>query len=228
MTVRVTREAEPQIEIYGAFEGEVLGGSIGTKNSLTFTPTDDFIVLVPKNDVTKPQLELGNTATNYQIVGDSFLDVSEEGKARRGRLWYNGTSHFMETGTITPGTDKVQDNAYGFLLKGTATSRYQPQIYIAPTTNVLTGLFDLAGVDLASAVTPRVDGVVDRDIPIGGAPAGDNFAAKPIYFGARVGKSFFFNGYEDTSIIRFGPTPDETTIGKVESYVASKTPEPTL
>ena len=53
------------------------------------------------------QLEQSSTATNYQRVG-SFLDVSEEGKARRGRIWYNGTSHFMQTGTITPGTDKVQ------------------------------------------------------------------------------------------------------------------------
>lgn len=257
MTVRVTREAEPQIEIYGAFEGEVLGGSIGTKNSLTFTPTDDFIVLVPKNDVTKPQLELGNTATNYQIVGDSFLDVSEEGKARRGRLWYNGTSHFMETGTITPGTDKVQvfagvrklsdaagmmaelgslgdfgsfflisENLYGSASRGdvaaSATQRANTEVVSGADSAVITTTHDIP----ADLTRIKRNGGTYSDAT--GDKGTGNFLAYPLYFGARAGTSLFFNGYEDTSIIRFGPNLDDTTISKVESYVASKTPEPTL
>jgi hypothetical protein len=208
------------------------------------------------------QLEEGSTATNYQRVG-SFLDVSEEGKARRGRLWYNGTSHFMQTGTITPGTDKVQvfagvrklsDAARGILMEhgnlgtptngafavnaplngtqpqyvmssgGTAATNaiYNNSLVAAPTTNILTGLGDISG---DSAIL-RVDGVQEA---ISTTDQGTgNYLAYPLYFGARGGTSLFYNGYEDTSIIRFGPNLDDTTISKVESYVASKTPEPTL
>jgi hypothetical protein len=214
--------------------------------------------------IRRPQLEQGSTATNYQRVG-SFLDVSEEGKARRGRLWYNGTSHFMETGTITPGTDKVQvfagvrklsdaaiqclyetssstpsnngtivalpsydgingSGAYWFAgSKGTtlrgATSA---ATFAAPQTVVHTHLSDISG----DSVILRVDGVQVAQNT--GDQGTGNYLAYPLYFGARGGTSLFYNGYEDTSIIRFGPNLDDTTISKVESYVASKTPEPTL
>ena len=204
------------------------------------------------------QLEQGSTATNYQRVG-SFLDVSEEGKARRGRLWYNGTSHFMQTGTITPGTDKVQvfsglrklsdataiifehsanvnsnqgsfhlanietATTHQFVSKGTVTQTAKPISGAnAPTTNILTALGDISG---DSAIL-RIDGIQGA-INTGDQGTG-NYLAHPIYFGARAGTSLFYNGYEDTSIIRFGPNLDDTTISKVESYVASKTPEPTL
>lgn len=209
--------------------------------------------------IRKPQLELGSTATNYQRVG-SFLDVSEEGKARRGRLWYNGTSHFMQTPTITPGTDKVQvfagvrklsDAARGVLVehsasaaanngslvvtapdaasatfafesKGTTLVSAVDTGIAAPATRVLTGLGDISG---DSAIL-RINGVQEA---ISTAEQGTgNFLAYPLYFGARAGTSLFFGGYEDTSIVRFGPTPDDTTISKVESYVVSKTPEETI
>lgn len=201
------------------------------------------------------QLEEGSTATNYQRVG-SFLDVSEEGKARRGRLWYNGTSHFMQTGTITPGTDKVQvfagvrklrdstevvfefspsgdanngsfgnilvSGAYQFRSKGTSQAQFAYLPASAPLSSIYTGLGDISG---DSAIL-RIDGIQEA---ISTADQGTgNFLAYPLYFGARGGTGFRFNGYEDTSIIRFGPNPDAATISKVESYVASKTPEPTL
>lgn len=205
------------------------------------------------------QAELGSTATNYQRVG-SFLDVSEEGKARRGRIWYNGTSHFMETGTITPGTDKVQvftgirklvnndaaevffeastssqlnagvlailPSAFGAGLGGNAWFRSggttkvltENAAFVAPVTGVLTGLGDISG-DLA---TFRINGTQVAQNT--GDQGTGNYLAYPLYFGARAGAYAPFNGYEDTSIIRFGPNLDDTTISKVESYVASKTP----
>jgi hypothetical protein len=93
---------------------------------------------------------------------------------------------------------------------------------VSPDTAVLTGTHDIAG-DLS---TIRRNGVA------GLAGTGDkgtgNYLAYPLYFGARAGTSLFYNGYEDTSIVRFGPNLDETTISKVESYVASKTPEGTI
>jgi hypothetical protein len=53
------------------------------------------------------QLELGSTATPYQ-KRVNFLEVTEAGKRSIRRLYFNGTSHFMTTPTITPNTDKAQ------------------------------------------------------------------------------------------------------------------------
>jgi hypothetical protein len=57
--------------------------------------------------VYSPQLEEGPTATPYQ-KRVNFLDVTEAGKRSIRRLYFNGTSHFMTTPTITPNTDKAQ------------------------------------------------------------------------------------------------------------------------
>ena len=62
MTVKVTREAEPQIELYGAYSGQLDGNG---RVSLTFTATDTYLIMVAKNAVSRPQLELGAFATSY-------------------------------------------------------------------------------------------------------------------------------------------------------------------
>ena len=65
MTVYVTREAEPQFELYGAYDGELLGGGIHTTASATFTATADYLIVVPKNSLRMPQVELGATPSSY-------------------------------------------------------------------------------------------------------------------------------------------------------------------
>jgi hypothetical protein len=62
MTVKVTREAEPQIELYGAYSGQLDGNG---RVSLTFVAADTYLIMVPKNAVSRPQLELGSFATSY-------------------------------------------------------------------------------------------------------------------------------------------------------------------
>jgi len=62
MTVKVTREAEPQIELYGAYSGQLDGTG---RVSLTFVAADTYLIMVPKNAVSRPQLELGAFATSY-------------------------------------------------------------------------------------------------------------------------------------------------------------------
>jgi len=67
MTVRVVREAEPQFDLFGAYEGEVLGSSLNTTASLTFTAAADYLIVVPKNrdQMSAPQVELGSTPSSY-------------------------------------------------------------------------------------------------------------------------------------------------------------------
>ena len=62
MTVRVTREAEPQIELYGAYSGELVGEG---KKTLTFTPTGTYLTMVVKNSLSKVQVEQGGFKTSY-------------------------------------------------------------------------------------------------------------------------------------------------------------------
>jgi hypothetical protein len=58
----------------------------------------------------RPQLEPGGAVTDYQSVGASALDVTEAGKADCHYLFCGGSAdpRWMQTPTITPGTDKVQ------------------------------------------------------------------------------------------------------------------------
>ena len=65
MTVRVKREKESQIEYYGAASGELLGSSAGVRTSVTITPTDDYLIIVPKNGPNKTQVEQGSFPTSY-------------------------------------------------------------------------------------------------------------------------------------------------------------------
>jgi hypothetical protein len=53
------------------------------------------------------QLETGSTATAYQRVGSAF-DVTESGVPDCYYLSFDGTDDWLQSGTITPGTDKVQ------------------------------------------------------------------------------------------------------------------------
>ena len=64
MTVTVTREAESQLELYGAYEGEVLGGAL-PRTWLTFTATADYLIITPKNNPTYAQLETGSVPSSY-------------------------------------------------------------------------------------------------------------------------------------------------------------------
>jgi hypothetical protein len=60
---------------------------------------------VPKTG--RRQLELGSVATPYQRVTTAF-DVTEAGVRDCYYLQGNGVNTALVTGTITPGTDKVQ------------------------------------------------------------------------------------------------------------------------
>jgi hypothetical protein len=79
------------------------GFAPNSTNSTVTTVGDGSGTLIIRN----PQHELGSEATPYQ-KRVNFLDVTEAGKRSIRRLYFNGTSHFMQTPTITPNTDKAQ------------------------------------------------------------------------------------------------------------------------
>jgi hypothetical protein len=78
MTVRVTREAEPQLELYGAVTGELLGSGLNYRSSTTFTAANDYLIVVPKNDVVRAQVELGQTVSGSIVTTTSTVTRAAE------------------------------------------------------------------------------------------------------------------------------------------------------
>jgi hypothetical protein len=108
-----------------------------TRVSLTATPTSTsgrFAVGISTSgdavDIYGAQLETGSTATAYQRVTDQW-NVTQAGVPSVSYLAFDGSDDFMLTGTITPGTDKVQvfagvrklsDAARGVLVESSVTT----------------------------------------------------------------------------------------------------------
>jgi hypothetical protein len=55
-----------------------LGGTQGTRSSLTFTPTDDYLIVVPKNQVNYAQLEEASTPSSYILTTTSSATRAAE------------------------------------------------------------------------------------------------------------------------------------------------------
>jgi hypothetical protein len=205
------------------------------------------------------QLELGSTATPYQRVTTRF-DVTEAGKADCHYLFCGGSAdpRWMQTPTITPGTDKVQ------VFAGVRKLSDAAFMSIAETSADLSpaGIFSLAAPSnqyrfgskgnlgqanattssvYGSPVTNVIAGIGDISTDVSilridgvqvATSATDqgtgNYLAHPTFIGARGGTSFYFNGEIYALGVRFGPNLDTATIEKVEQYVASLVAEPTI
>ena len=92
MTVTVTREAESQLELYGAYEGEVLGGAL-PRTWLTFTATADYLIIAPKNNPTYAQLEAGSVPSSYiPTAGSTATRAAETLTVPAANLPYSATA----------------------------------------------------------------------------------------------------------------------------------------
>jgi hypothetical protein len=105
---------------------------------------------------------------------------------------------------------------YFYQSRGTASVSRFSSSYVAPITNVVTGLSNIT----APSVTLRVNG---SDIQTStGTQGTGNYGNYPLYFGARAGLGLFLNGQEYQTII-VGKTLTATEISNTETYVNSKT-----
>jgi hypothetical protein len=199
------------------------------------------------------QLELGSTATPYQ-KRVNFLDVTEAGKRSIRRLYFNGTSHFMTTPTITPNTDKAQVFA-GVRKLSDAAIGFIAQLPSAPVTGIgfprsastlgpflQSGAVELRGANIAAPASAVLAGAFDgagatdadkMKLRTNAAPDG-TFSASgvtvslsplAIEIGRRNNNTSFFNGYIDQLITRFGTNLDTGAIETTEKYVSTKVPE---
>ena len=94
------------------------------------------------------QLETGSTATAYQKVVSQY-EVTEAGVPSLSCLNFDGVDDFMLTGTITPGTDKVQVFAGVRKLSDATSAKIVAELSATIASN--NGAFRLAAPDSAAA-----------------------------------------------------------------------------
>jgi hypothetical protein len=108
-------------------------------------------------------------------------------------------------------------NNYAFGSTGSLAAQTIASPFVAPITNVLTGLGDISG----DRATLRVNGTQVAQNT--GDQGTGNYLAYPLYLGGRAGTSLFFSGHLYSLITRFGANLDAPTIASTEAYVAGKT-----
>ena len=198
------------------------------------------------------QLETGSTATNYQRVVTA-LDVTQAGVPDCYYLQTDGTDDFLQTGTITPGTDKVQvfagvrklsDAAEGMLLETSTTLSSGSLRMYAPRSASNNYAWRTGGSaqsealasGYAAPITNVLTGIGDiaadtANLRINGTEVANsaadqgtgNFLAYPLYIGRRAGTTLPFNGQLYSLIVRFGANLSAATVAQAEAFVNSKT-----
>ena len=113
---------------------------------------------------------------------------------------------------------------YAYTSKGTTPqgAAISSASYLAPVTNVISGLSDISG----DVSTLRANGAQVSQVT--GDQGTGNFLAYPLYIGRRGGTTLPFNGHLYPLIVRFGPNLSAARISAMESWVSTKTPGVTL
>jgi hypothetical protein len=134
-TATSSAAASPQFGI-DARNAVVPGGSNATGYVVTFSD---------------PQIELNSTATPYQRVTTQY-DVTEAGVQSCSYLFFNGSNNWMETSTITPGTDKAQ--VFAGARKNSDTTE-AVLVEFSTNSNANNGSFQILGPDSNATSTYR-------------------------------------------------------------------------
>ena len=222
----------------------ITGSNTFTANRLTgfFHDTEKAVDVL----IRFPQLELGSEATPYQRRVN-LLDVSEAGKRSIRRLYFNGTSHFMESPAQMGNKNELSTfigyrsdvradaNGYVFTSAGNTSARSsQGASFISLSGNTESytvggEINDLPRIVGADRVFSSSGSKTTGDLTFGfegnrqAGSAGVRSTDDVTRIGAREG-GVFFVGFLDQLILR-GALTDEATIEKTEKYVSTKSPE---
>jgi len=153
-------------------------------------------------------------AVNFSATDEMsvFAGVRKVSDAARGTVVELGIG---EVRLRAPNTNAATN--YSYVSTGTLAREAVATPFVAPITNVVTGLSKVAG----DTCLIRVNGAQ------AGSDTGDqgtgNYTNAIVYFGARAGSSIFFNGLMFSTIIR-GALTSGTLLTRTEQYVARQTP----
>lgn len=147
-----------------------------------------------------------------------FAGVRKLSDATLGAIVEHSTNSATSDGALALLASAASNPNYVFRSRGTtSTDATAPSSYVAPITNVITGLGDISG----DRSTIRVNGSqVAQNVNDQGT---GNYLAYPLYIGRRGGSSLPFNGRLYQLVARFGPNIDAARIAQVERFINSKT-----
>jgi hypothetical protein len=146
-----------------------------------------------------------------------FAGVRKLSDAAGGVLIEHSASFAVNNGTFNIEAPSSATPNYRFNSKGTTLGQVSVSPFVAPISNVLTGLGDISGDLSALRVNAVQAGQSTTDQGTG------NYLAYPLFIGARNSASNFFSGHLYSLIARFGPNLDTGQISSTETWVAGKT-----
>jgi len=162
------------------------------------------------------------TATDKMFVcaGVRKLSDAATGVIVENGPWYTpGTPGF----SVVASANYTPINNYEFGLAGTSLIAKADLNYIAPITNLLSIYYDIAGTTKDQEIASKINGVTPSNVAWYLTSAGTGyFGNQPIYIGARVGSSRFFNGRLHQLVIA-GKQASASEITNTETFINQKT-----
>jgi hypothetical protein len=165
------------------------------------------------------QLETGTTASAFQNIGTDKMTVFAGVQSLSSNVGL--IAEISTAAGVNPGAFnmfRAASSNYQFASAGTFTGNAVTSsgVYVAPVTNVLTGLGDISG----DRATLRVNGA--QVVQSASDQGTGNYLAYPLYIGARGGAGNFFSGNLYSLIVR-GAQSNTGQISSTETWVASRT-----
>jgi hypothetical protein len=186
---------------------DVTEAGVQSLSYLSFDGIDDFLV----TPTITPGVDKVQAFAGVRKLSDAATGVVAE-------LSVAPASSNGAIGLNAPGASLSVLYPYLFRSRGTTASAAFPTSgFAAPTTNVLTGLGDIA----ADTSILRVNGTLAASNTDDQGTG--NYLAYPMYIGRRAGTEFPFNGHIYSLIVRFGANLDAATITSAESWAGGKT-----
>ena len=184
---------------------DVTEAGVASLSYLSFDGVDDFLV----TPTITPNTDKAQVFAGVRKLSDAAIGVVVESSASTA----SNAGSFYVSAPDTAGGANYGMRSGGSLrpVSGVFTT------YTSPISNVLAGLFDIAGDQRTARINGAQVGTDASDQGTG------NFLAYPLYIGRRAGTSLPFNGNIFSLVVRFGANLDASTITNTERWVGGKT-----
>lgn len=194
---------------------DVTEAGVASLSYLSFDGVDDSLV----TPTITPGIDKAQVFAGVRKLSDAAVGTVAE-------LSANSGSNSGSFGVFAPGSISAAIDDFGATLNGSAFTGGRFNGYDAPTTRVISSLFDISQATAATEITFRANGSTVPSDGIGSLAANagtGNFLAYPLYIGRRGGSTVPFNGQLYSLIVRFGTNLDAGTITSTETWVNGKT-----
>ena len=204
--VRPANQATGLIPTYQRVDTSSVYDTVGFPQYLKYNGSNSSLSTASINFTATAQMGVFSGLRKISVITAVWVELS--------------TSVSTNNGSFLIDPPDSADNTIGVYVKGTILLGLPitSSTVISPAT--ITSASQLAIATSGTTISNNLNGSLINSST--GSTGTGNFGNYPLYFGARAGTSFFFNGYEFQTII-VGKTLTATEISNTETYVNSKT-----